>query len=64
MSTSIRKSVKISDDGFLKSMKDFFATKNIKLFEEMTFLVPGNEETLHKMRLGELQQHISNQSIF
>ena len=47
MSTSIRKSVKISDDGFLKSMKDFFATKNIKLFEEMTFLVPGNEETLH-----------------
>ena len=29
MTTLIKKSVKISDEGFLKSMKDFFVNKKI-----------------------------------
>ena len=43
MTTSIKKSVKISDDGFLKSTKDFLASKKQQdIIAELSFLVDEN----------------------
>ena len=65
MSSSIRKSVKISDDGFLKSTKDFLTSKKINLFDVMVSLTEGEQDDkLNKIRLGDLQKHISDKSKF
>jgi hypothetical protein len=62
MTNSIKKSVKISDDGFLKSTKDLFTLKRIDYAGELKFLIPEDDSS--RMRLADLKKNLSNQSIF
>jgi len=64
MTGTIKKSVKISDDGFLKSTKDFFSLKKIDYAEELKFLIPEEQPEQDRMRLADLRSHLGNQSIF
>ena len=63
MTTSIlKKSVKISDDGFLKSMRDHFTLKNIHFGEELKFFITDDDDT--RMKLSELHTNLMSKGIF
>ena len=59
-----KKSVKISDEGFLKNMKDIFTLKKIDFGGELKFLIENPDESDDKVRLSDLQVLIANFNIF
>lgn len=57
----MKKTVKISDEAYLKSIKDFFKKKQIDIAGEMEFLVE-NESMI--MRLSDLKTTLGNFGVF
>ena len=53
--SATKKSVKISDDGFLKSMRDYFTLKNVNFAEELNFLISNDDRRKDRMRLSDLK---------
>ena len=58
---TLKKSVTISDDGFLKSAKDHFTLKKIAFGSELRFFL---EEGQTRMRLGELRTNLGSKGVF
>jgi hypothetical protein len=59
-----KKSVKISDEGFLKNMKDVFTLKKIDFGGELKFIIDNPDGSDDKVRLSDLQVLIANFNIF
>ena len=56
----MKKSVTISDDGFLKSARDHFALKKIQFDRELRFFLENDQ----RMRLVDLRTHLGSKGIF
>jgi hypothetical protein len=64
MRGSIKKTVKISDDGFLKSTRDHFTMRKIAFGEELKFLIDNPDQREDRIRLGDLKIALSSEGIF
>jgi len=58
---TLKKSLKISDDGFLKSARDHFKLKKIAFADELRFFI---EDGGTRMRLGDVRENLGAKGVF
>jgi len=57
----LKKTVKISDEAYMKSIKSFFTNKKIDFADELSFMI---ENDMNMMRLSDLKSALASFGVF